>query len=67
MAADRPRHTLRIAAVSSLAAGAVHAAAIGAHAEHPAAARVFVYVALFQIVWAGLALARPIKNLVAGP
>jgi hypothetical protein len=60
-AGERPVRALRIAAVASLAAGAVHAAAIGAHAEHPAAARLFVYVALFQIAWAALALARPIK------
>ncbi|MEY2590161.1 MAG: hypothetical protein QOJ67_2145 [Acidimicrobiaceae bacterium] len=58
---ERPVHPLRIAAVASLSAGAVHAAAIGAHADSPQAARVFVYVALFQIAWAAAALARPHK------
>jgi hypothetical protein len=47
-----------VAAVTSLSAGAVHAAAIGAHAEHPAAARAFVGVALFQLGWGALALGR---------
>lgn len=34
------------------------APAIGAHAGHPAAARVFVGVALFQLGWGALALGR---------
>ena len=49
--------------VASLSAGAVHAAAIGAHAEHPAAARVFVGVALFQMGWGALALVRRSKPI----
>ncbi len=49
---------LTVAAVAALSAGAVHAAAIGAHAEHPGAARMFVGVALFQLGWGAVALAR---------
>ena len=50
---------LILAGVASLSAGAIHAAAVGAHAEHPAAARVFIVVALVQLGWGALALARP--------
>ncbi|MFN8053628.1 MAG: hypothetical protein U0Q22_19495 [Acidimicrobiales bacterium] len=45
---------LWIAAVASLGAGAIHAAAIGAHAEHPAAARTFVALAAVQLAWGAL-------------
>src|SRR6478736_5765201 len=71
-AADRPVPTpgasrwtspMVVAAVASLSAGAIHAAAIGAHAEHPAAARVFVGVALFQMGWGALGLARRSKPI----
>lgn len=55
---DRRLKPLTIAAVASLGAGAINAAAIGAHAEHPAAARMFIGVALFQMGWGALALAR---------
>src|SRR6476469_10137953 len=57
-AAERRLKPLTIAAIASLGAGAIHAAAIGAHADHPAAARVFVGVALFQMGWGAVALAR---------
>jgi hypothetical protein len=50
--------SLAIAAVASLSAGAIHAAAIGAHADHPGAARTFTWVALFQIAWGAGALVR---------
>ncbi|HEY5153916.1 MAG TPA: hypothetical protein VIJ47_04220 [Acidimicrobiales bacterium] len=65
MTGDEPdtrtaRHNgLVLAGVASLSAGAIHAAAVGAHAEHPAAARVFIVVALVQLAWGALALARP--------
>jgi len=55
---DRRLRPLTVAAVASLSAGAVHAGAVGAHAEHPVAAKVFVAVALFQLGWGGLALVR---------
>jgi hypothetical protein len=54
---------LAIAAAASLSAGAIHAAAIGAHAEHPQAARVFTGVAAFQLGWGALALAKPGKRV----
>lgn len=47
-----------IAGVASLGAGAIHAAAIGVHAEHRQAALVFVPVASLQLAWGGLALVR---------
>ena len=55
---ERRLKPLTIVAIASLGAGAIHAAAIGAHADHPAAARVFVGVALFQMGWGAVALAR---------
>jgi hypothetical protein len=54
-----PGRALGAAAVASLSAGAIHAAAVGAHAEHPVAARVFIAVAIAQIGWGAVALARP--------
>lgn len=45
-----------VAGMCSLAAGAVHAAAVGAHAEHRAAALVFTLLAAAQLVWGGTAL-----------
>ena len=54
---------LVVASVASLSAGAVHAAAVGAHAEHPIAARVFIAVAIAQIGWGAVALARPGRAL----
>ncbi|MBN2624942.1 MAG: hypothetical protein JXA83_16300 [Acidimicrobiales bacterium] len=50
---------LRIAALASLAAGAIHAAAAGAHSEHRAAVVAFASVAVLQIGWGALVLARP--------
>ncbi|MEY2404205.1 MAG: hypothetical protein QOD38_1756 [Acidimicrobiaceae bacterium] len=58
----RPRPLL-IAGVASVSAGAIHAAAIGAHAEHPQAARVFAVVALLQVAWGVAALAWPGRRL----
>ena len=51
---------LAVAAMASLGAGAIHAAATGIHAEHPELARLFVVVAVAQL-GAGLwALLRPV-------
>ncbi|MEZ5166232.1 MAG: hypothetical protein R2695_06970 [Acidimicrobiales bacterium] len=58
-AAGRP--WMMLAAGASLGAGAVHAAAIGVHAEHRQAALVFVGVALYQLGWgtAAMTLSSP--------
>jgi hypothetical protein len=50
---------LTLAAWASIGAGAIHATAVGLHAEHRQAAFVFTAVAAFQITWAVLALAVP--------
>ena len=47
-----------VAGLTSLGAGAVHAAAIGAHGEHRAAVLTFTAVAALQLAWGGLALLR---------
>jgi hypothetical protein len=47
-----------IAGMASLGAGAVHAAAIGVHAEHRPAAITFAVLALLQLGWGGVALVR---------
>lgn len=49
---------LAVAAMASIAAGAIHAGAIGIHAEHPSLARVFVLVAVLQLGWGLVALTR---------
>jgi hypothetical protein len=49
---------LGVAGMTSLGAGAVHAAAIGVHAEHRAAALAFTALAALQLAWGGLALVR---------
>ena len=49
---------LCLAGFSSLCAGAIHAAAIGAHSDHDQAVLVFTIVAGFQLVWGALAVAR---------
>ena len=46
---------LSVAAIASIGAGAVHAAATGIHAEHPGLARLFVICAIAQLgagLWA---------------
>lgn len=53
------RPVLAFSAAASVGAGAIHAAAIGVHAEHRPAAAAFAVVAAFQIAWGALALARP--------
>ena len=64
-AGPRTRRTrpLLIAGAASLSAGFVHAAAIGAHADHPQAARAFVGVAMLQFVWGAYVLVRPSRQL----
>ena len=56
---------LTIAAMTSIGAGVIHAAAAGVHAEHPQLARVFIVLAIAQVGAGLLALARP-NRLVAG-
>jgi hypothetical protein len=46
------------AGMASLGAGAIHAAAIGVHAEHRQAALTFTAIAIIQLCWGGLALVR---------
>jgi hypothetical protein len=46
-----------------VSAGAIHAAAIGTHSEHPQAAKVFAVVALLQVAWGVAALAWPGRRL----
>jgi hypothetical protein len=50
---------LRAGACASLAAGAIHATAVGVHGEHRQAAVAFAAVALFQLIWGAAALVRP--------
>ena len=49
---------LAAAGLASLGAGAVHAAAAGAHGDHRAAALVFTALAAAQLLWGGAALVR---------
>jgi len=54
---------LLIAGAASISAGAIHAGAIGAHAEHPPTAKTFAVVALVQVAWGALALIRPTRRV----
>jgi hypothetical protein len=57
-----PRHgdmALVVAAMASVGAGTIHAAAIGIHAEHPQLARIFIATALLQVVAGVAGLVRP--------
>jgi hypothetical protein len=49
---------LAVSGMASLGAGAIHAAAIGVHAEHRQAAITFAVLALLQLAWGGVALVR---------
>ena len=60
---SRQVRPLVIAGAASVSAGAVHAAAIGAHAEHPQAAQMFAVVALLQVAWGVAALVWPTRRL----
>src|SRR3546814_10254380 len=50
---------LAVAGGASLGAGAIHAAAIGVHAEHRQAVIAFTAVAVVQLAWAAVLLTRP--------
>ncbi len=50
---------LTIAAMTSIGAGAIHAAAAGVHAEHPQLARLFILIAVAQVGAAVVAMSRP--------
>ena len=54
---------LALAAMSSIGAGIVHAAAAGVHAEHPQLARLFILCAIAQVGAGLLAMARPVRWL----
>lgn len=56
---------LGVAGLTSLGAGAIHAAAIGVHSEHRSAVVAFTAVAALQLAWGVLALVRG-NRLVAG-
>ncbi len=55
---------LGVAGLTSLGAGAIHAAAIGVHSEHRFAVVAFTAVAALQLAWGVLALIR-VNRLVA--
>ncbi|MBA3606195.1 MAG: hypothetical protein H0W46_09545, partial [Acidimicrobiia bacterium] len=55
----------QVAGLASLGAGAVHAAAIGIHSEHPTLSRLFVAVAVAQIGVGLLTLVRGGRPLLA--
>lgn len=57
--AERPSMPVAVAALASIAAGAIHATAAGAHSEHRAAVVAFALMAVFQIAWGALVLLRP--------
>lgn len=42
---------LRWAAYSSIGAGLIHGIAVGLHADHPSAARAFLFLACAQLIW----------------
>lgn len=47
---------LRWAAYSSMGAGLIHGIAVGLHADHPSAARAFLFLAVAQVLWGVAAL-----------
>ena len=56
---------LAVAGIASIGAGAIHAAAIGAHGEHRQAVVVFAVLGAFQVGWGALALRRPGRVVAA--
>jgi len=52
---------LAVAGIASLGAGAVHAAAVGVHVEHPQLAQLFVVLAAAQLIVGLWALVRPTR------
>jgi hypothetical protein len=55
---DTTPGVLRVAAIASIAAGAIHATAAGAHSEHRSAVIAFVLTAVAQIGWGVWAFSR---------
>ena len=55
-----------VAAVASLAAGAIHAAAIGAHSEQQQVVLTFTVLAVLQLGWGVAALMLPGRRWIAG-
>ena len=55
---------MSVAGLASLGAGAIHAAAIGVHAEHRPAAVTFAILAALQLAWGALALVRSNRLVV---
>lgn len=55
---------LAVAGGASLGAGAIHATAIGVHADHRQAAIAFTVVAAVQLAWGAAALARAGRGLI---
>jgi hypothetical protein len=56
---------LAVAGAASIGAGAIHAAAIGAHAEHRQAVLTFALLGAFQVVWGTVAFWRPGRLVAA--
>ncbi len=56
--------TLAAAAVASVGAGLIHAAAAGSHSDNTTLAWLFALCAVAQIGWAGLVVARPLRLVV---
>lgn len=56
---------LALAGAASVSAGAIHAAAMGAHSDHRQAVLVFALTALFQVGWGVFALARTGRGIAA--
>src|SRR4051794_17734037 len=56
---------LAVAGAASIGAGAIHAAAIGAHAEHHQAVIAFTLLGAFQVVWGTVAFWRPGRVVAA--
>jgi hypothetical protein len=63
--ADRWPSPLVVAGCASIGAGAIHAAVVGAHAEHRTLAMLFVWAAAFQIALGIAALVRPSRTVAA--
>ena len=67
---DRPlvrADALALAGAASVSAGAIHAAAMGAHSDHRQAVVAFALTAIFQVGWGALAVARSGRGVaVAG-
>jgi hypothetical protein len=63
---ERPMRSggIVVAAMASFGAGAIHAAAAGAHAEHRQAVIAFTVIAVLQLGWGAAALARPTRTVV---